>query len=84
MTQTRKFEINKARLEDKYVISIDDKATEVAFTQMAIDDLNKYHHDLNAEDEIISIIMQEIDLGYNLSKDEYDEYKQALEYILKD
>ena len=84
MTQARKFEINKIQAEDKYIILIDDKPTKVGFTLMAIDNLNKYHPELDGVDEMILLIMQEIDLGYNLSEDEHNEYKQTLEHILRD
>ncbi len=84
MTKIRRFEINHEKSKDKYVITIGDKPSQVQFTQMVINEMKKYHPDLNAEDEIILMVMQELVEYHNLSEDEYREYKQTLEYILKD
>ena len=84
MTQTRKFEINKSLIEDNYTISVDGKLATVKWTPTAFDDLEKYYPGVNVDEEVISMIIHEIDVEFNLSKDELQEYKQTLEYILKD
>lgn len=45
--------------------------------------LEKYHN-VNANKEIIEMIMQELNAAFNLTDDEMREYKKTLEYILED
>ncbi len=84
MTKIRRFEVNREKEKDKYIVTVGDEPAKVEFSQMVMDEMRKYHPDLNTEDEIILMVMQELVEYHNLSEDEYCEYTQTLKYILKD
>jgi len=83
----RPFEVKRTEAGDVYTISVDGQTADAKFRQEVVDELNKYHPELDAKEveaEFISVIMQEINKEFNLSDHELNAYTQTLKYILED
>lgn len=74
------------KIEDNggVTISVDGKIAVAKWHPEVIAEFNTYHPELDARDEIISIIIQEINAEFNLTDSEAQEYAQTLKYILTD
>jgi len=74
------------KIEDNggVTISVDGKIAVAKWRPEIITELNSYHPELDATDEIISIIIQEINAEFNLTDNESQEYAQTLKHILTD
>ena len=81
----RPFEI-KLNGDDKYTIKIDGKTAATGWNKAICDELKSYHPDLaagEATEEMVSAIIQELNLEFNLTEQESQEYTQTLKYILE-
>jgi len=78
----RPFEVK--RKGSGYTITVDGEPASAKWNQAISDELKKYRHGVNVDEEAIVTIMQELTSEFNLTEREVQEYTQTLKYILKD
>jgi len=82
LDESRPFEVE--RKDSRYTIKIGGETSTVKWNQGVFDDLEKYHPGVNVNGEVIAMIIQELNLEFNLTDQELREYAQTLKYILED